>query len=87
MTTWTPDHTLDAPDGHVWLRGGPDDCPGCGCCTRRLCERAAQVQGFTRPDLVGAVGVPCEYVAASGDRERVSGCPCTAQLPVNPTPA
>ncbi|MDH6131941.1 hypothetical protein P3T37_001315 [Kitasatospora sp. MAA4] len=66
MTTWSEDSTLDAPDGHRWMRPGPDACAGCDCCTRRLCERAA------------ALGIPCDCVAHPQDRAAVAGCPCTA---------
>ncbi|MEU5218512.1 hypothetical protein AB0G79_20255 [Streptomyces sp. NPDC020807] len=38
MTRWIPDASLDAPDGHTWMRPAPDDCARCDCHTARVCE-------------------------------------------------
>lgn len=37
MTNWTPDYSLDAPDGHVWLKPQAEDCPKCPCHTAVVC--------------------------------------------------
>ena len=56
---WFPE-----PFGPVYERPPGEDCPGCPCCTRRLCETAAGQEGI------------CSHM--SGDPQAVSGCPCTA---------
>ena len=66
-TQWIEDHTLDAPDGHMWVRP-VDDCPNCGCCTRRLCEKAV------------ATVLDCLTWIDDADgetRARVRACPCS----------
>jgi hypothetical protein len=65
----------------------PAGCPNCPCCTARLCEQAKNVSGFTTPELIGAKGIPCEYLVDARDRETVElvrGCPCTRGLPKRP---
>jgi hypothetical protein len=39
VTSWVPDYSIEAPEGHVWQRGSAD-CPDCRCCTAALCDRA-----------------------------------------------
>ncbi|MGE7437991.1 hypothetical protein [Kitasatospora sp. NPDC001175] len=78
------------PWGPEYVQPAPADCPGCGCCTARLCKQAKNVSGFTQPDLAGATGIPCEYLVDNRDREavdQVRGCPCTAGMPRKPEPA
>jgi hypothetical protein len=75
------------PWGPEYVHPAPASCPNCLCCTARLCQRAAAVGGFTTPDLIGAQGIPCEYLADNRDRQSadlVRGCPCTAGLPQKP---
>lgn len=38
MTTWIEDPSLEAPEGHRWLRPAPEDCPSCPCHTKRTCD-------------------------------------------------
>ena len=71
---------LEDPDGHRWVWRAEPDCPGCRCCTARLCHLATAVRGFAHPGLEHARGVPCEY-APPRVEETVTGCPCTASLP------
>lgn len=40
MTRWIEDPSLDAPEGHHWVRPALDDCPNCPCHTARTCEAA-----------------------------------------------
>jgi hypothetical protein len=56
---WFPE-----PFGPIYERPPGVPCPGCECCTLRLCADAA---GRT---------LPCS--AVSDDPQTVSGCPCTA---------
>jgi len=62
--TYMDEAPFPEPFGPIYERPPGAPCPGCECCTRRLCELAAEE------------GVPC--VARSDDRQRVSGCPCSA---------
>lgn len=52
MTRWIEDPSLEAPDGHVWARPAPDDCPDCPCHTLRVCEQRAWAEAHqpTNPD-------------------------------------
>ncbi|MFJ5785495.1 hypothetical protein [Streptomyces hydrogenans] len=71
MTSWVEDHSLEAPDGHVWMRP-VDDCPNCPCCTRRLCSEAAE-----RTDPVtGKTGIPCSWLVGPDAFDTVRNCPC-----------
>lgn len=64
-TKWVLDYSLEAPDGHVWLKPGPEDCPGCSCCTAALCQRAEEAH------------VGCEWLVKRGPGvANVSTCPC-----------
>lgn len=56
---WFPE-----PFGPVYERPPGAPCPGCGCCTLRLCQLAA------------GKDAPCSQL--SGDPQAVAGCPCTA---------
>ncbi|MFF4412149.1 hypothetical protein ACFYY8_06420 [Streptosporangium sp. NPDC001559] len=58
---------LDDPDDHQWVRPAPADCPDCDCCTAQLCEQG-RVNSFG-----------CVMVAQPADKERVHGCPCSAE--------
>lgn len=66
LTQWVEDPTLEAPDGHLWVKP-VDVCPNCDCCTRALCEKGAtSTMGCLR------------WVGETDDetRERVRVCPC-----------
>lgn len=67
MTRWIEDPTLDAPDGHAWMKPAPDDCPNCDCCTAALCEKAVR--------LVAECWI---YLSGADDEtvKRVRECPC-----------
>lgn len=41
MTRWIEDPSLEAPEGHTWMKPAPDDCPNCSCHTARVCEGQA----------------------------------------------
>ncbi len=41
MTRWIEDPSLEAPEGHTWMKPAPDDCPNCPCHTARVCEGQA----------------------------------------------
>jgi hypothetical protein len=63
MTRWTEDPSLEAPDGHMWMKPAPEDCPNCLCHTDRVCTGGLWMQAgrptnadgtpYTRP-------CPCE---------------------------
>lgn len=64
-TRWEPDYTLQAPEGHTWMRQAPEDCPRCGCCTKTLCDTATER------------GLACSwYVDKEPGTADVSDCPC-----------
>lgn len=44
MTRWVEDPSLEAPDGHRWMRPVPDDCPNCPCHTARVCTNQLWAQ-------------------------------------------
>ena len=52
------------PFGPVYERPPGAPCPGCECCTLRLCQAA--------PDKAA----PCSYL--SDDPQGVADCPCSA---------
>lgn len=65
MTGWVPDLTLDAPDGHTWMKPPSEDCPDCDCCTARLCMEADRR------------GAHCAMVMERGPGVMdVASCPC-----------
>ncbi|MFB6518726.1 hypothetical protein [Streptomyces sp. NPDC056401] len=37
MAHWIEDPSMDAPDGHRWVRPAPADCEQCLCHTARVC--------------------------------------------------
>lgn len=39
-TQWVEDPSLEAPEGHRWMRPAPEDCPDCLCHTARVCRTA-----------------------------------------------
>jgi hypothetical protein len=55
--------TYPEPFGPLYEAPPGNPCPGCECCTERLCKKAIF-------DNVVCVNI-------SDDRARVSGCPCT----------
>lgn len=69
MTRWIDDPTLEAPDGHRWVKPAPDDCPNCGCCTARLCEAG-------RESALGCIGRTNETDPVT--RHRIAHCPCSS---------
>lgn len=61
-------HGMPEGDFHSWVKPTAPDCPNCGCCSARLCERG-------RKHVVGcraAVGTPEE-------QNIVRNCPCSAE--------
>lgn len=64
MTSWVPDYSFDAPDGHTWMRSSTD-CPDCKCCSAALCDRA-------RSGLLG-----CNNVSSGASDFDLSQCPCS----------
>lgn len=38
MVNWIEDTSLEAPEGHKWMKPAPDDCPNCVCHTLRVCR-------------------------------------------------
>lgn len=40
MTKWVEDSSLEAPEGHRWMKPAPEDCPSCSCHTARVCRTA-----------------------------------------------
>lgn len=38
MMDWIEDQTMEAPDGHRWMKPAPEDCPSCPCHTARVCS-------------------------------------------------
>jgi hypothetical protein len=70
VTDWEPDYSLDAPEGHLWVKPAPEDCPDCSCCTARLCATAAEKE------------LPCWWVITNGGQgvEDVRNCPCGQKI-------
>lgn len=62
-------HGTPVGDHHMWADPGRLDCPGCPCCTVRLCQTARD-QGTNCRALVTNTGP---------DSHDVTGCPCTSQ--------
>lgn len=60
MTKWIEDGSLEAPDGHRWMKPAPDDCPNCPCHTARVCrgELWALASAPVNPDGT-AYTAPC----------------------------
>jgi hypothetical protein len=50
---------------HHWEKPAPAPCPGCDCCSERLCKQAAR----QRTD--------CQDVSVWEDRPVVASCPCS----------
>jgi hypothetical protein len=74
----TGEATFHEPFGPEYVRPAPADCPGCPCCSARLCQRA---QEFVFPDTSpyrGQSGIPCQFLNAA-DAAVTRGCPCTEQ--------
>jgi len=67
MTRWVEDASMQAPEGHVWLRPALDDCPDCPCHTARVCEGLL----WYRSDP------PC----STDGMPYVEECPCEAAAP------
>lgn len=65
MTRWIEDPSLEAPDGHRWVRAAPDDCPTCPCHTARTCEALAWRRA--------------ERPAYPDGRPYTESCPCEKQ--------
>lgn len=63
MTSWVPDYSLEAPDGHTWMRPSPD-CRDCRCCSAALCDQARQF-------LLG-----CDTLSSGGSDFDLTACPC-----------
>lgn len=38
MTSWIEDPSMEAPEGHRWMKPAPDECPNCPCHTLRVCR-------------------------------------------------
>ncbi|MEU8542960.1 hypothetical protein AB0C52_23740 [Streptomyces sp. NPDC048717] len=64
-TRWTEDTSLEAPDGHRWMKAAPDDCPSCPCHTERVCTGKLWSMA-TRPETTD--GTPHQ-----------EPCPCEAE--------
>ncbi|MFF8619111.1 hypothetical protein [Streptomyces sp. NPDC015350] len=77
MTRWIEDPSLDAPDGHRWVRAAPDDCPHCPCHTARTCEALAwrRASRPTSPD-----GTPCTEPCPCETREEDRELTVTVQV-------
>jgi hypothetical protein len=63
MTRWIEDPSLDAPDGHLWVRPAPEDCPRCPCHTAIVCDSLLwrQADQPTHPDGTEYTeACPCE---------------------------
>jgi hypothetical protein len=58
---WFPE-----PFGPIYDRPEGAPCPGCECCTARLCEKAA------------STGLRCAWHAEAAGKEIVANCPCPA---------
>lgn len=66
---WIPDYTMEAPEGHVWLKPPPDDCPNCECCTAKLCQLADEKDTL------------CRWLVDRGEGVMdVRNCPCSAPI-------
>jgi hypothetical protein len=63
MTRWIEDGSLEAPEGHKWMKPAPDDCPNCVCHTARVCDGGLWLQA-TRPTNADGTAYtkrcPCE---------------------------
>lgn len=65
MTKWIEDPTLEAPDGHKWMKPAPDDCPDCPCHTLRVCERKLWMHAKQPMNPDGSIfRAPCPCEAA-----------------------
>lgn len=65
---WVEDHSLEAPEGHRWMKPAPNDCPNCPCCTLALCQKAT-----------ATLGECFMYLGSNADdqvRDAVWDCPC-----------
>jgi hypothetical protein len=92
MTRWVEDASLEAPDGHRWVKPAPDDCPKCPCHTARVCDRRdwSNATPPTYPDGTAYLKpCPCrEQAAGRGvldhghhkQCETHDGGPCTCDL-------
>lgn len=74
MHRWQEDPTMDAPDGHAWMRPAPEDCPNCPCHTTRVCEAELWPQA-TRPTTPDgsplAEPCPCWDAAEQHTEQRI----------------
>ena len=75
-TRWIEDPSLEAPEGHQWMRPAPDDCPNCPCHTLRVCETLAwhRADPPTYPDGT-EYDKPCPCETREEERE-VSATVC-----------
>lgn len=85
MTKWIPDHTLDAPEGHTWMKAAVENCPNCPCCLKRLCEvsknKVFEIRHNGAPEGPGLYqGTACHSNCSPADYGVVKNCPCTKGL-------
>lgn len=77
MTDWVPDHTLDGPDGHTWMKPLSENCPNCDRCTARLCMEADRRRRHCAmivdrgPGVQDVAGCPCGNLVIEETRESV----------------
>lgn len=66
MTNWIEDTSLEAPEGHKWMKPAPDDCPNCPCHTLRVCDGGLWMQAERPRNPDGSLyTVPCPCEAAT----------------------